>query len=55
MGLVWNNGLTNVLDQDYIKQDADGTPAISENNRLERDDKVSIVNNYFGLTVGVFF
>jgi hypothetical protein len=56
-GLVWNNGLTNVFDQDFIKQDEDGSPTLSEdgNTKVSRGDKVSAVSNYFGLTVGVFF
>lgn len=52
--LVWNNGLTNVFSKNNLKEE-DGKPVISSNNRLQEGGKVKAINNYFGLTLGVFF
>lgn len=54
-GIVWNNGLNNVFKKDYIKANSDGTPAFSDNNELRSDNKIEAINNYFGLTLAVFF
>lgn len=55
VGVVWNNGLTNTFNKNYLLEDANGNPEFSDNNRLREGGKVKAVSNYLGLTVGVFF
>ncbi len=56
VGIVWNNGLTNIFDQEEIKADDDGTPRlISDGTDLSYGDKFEAVNNYLGLTLAVIF
>lgn len=54
-GIVWNNGITNVFDRNFIKEDSDGNPEFSENNVLREGGKIKAINNYLGLTLGVVF
>ena len=55
-GIVWNNGLTNIFNNEAVKANDDGTPRlISDGSSLSFDEKFEAINNYIGLTIGVIF
>jgi hypothetical protein len=55
-GIVWNNGLTNIFNNEEVKADDDGTPRlISDGSSLSFGEKFEAINNYIGLTIGVIF
>jgi len=56
LGLTYNNGFVNVLDEKTHVLDASGKATIDSNGKAVKSDKNASANiNYFTLNVGVYF
>ena len=52
---IWNNGLTNVFKKEAWKSTEDGSPDIVDGSVRKEKDNIKAINNYFGLSIAMFF
>lgn len=53
--LVWNNGLTNLFSEPVYEASDDDLPIIQNGSVKKESDNLKAINNYFGLSIAVFF